>query len=48
MMIRREHGLLELTAGLLLMGAPLLLGLGRVPLTAGIGARSPCATASGR
>jgi hypothetical protein len=41
-MIRRlsltEHGLLELIAGLLLMGAPLFLGLGLVPLTAGIGA----------
>ena len=41
-MIRRlsltEHALLELLAGLLLMGAPLVLGLGLVPLTAGIGA----------
>jgi hypothetical protein len=33
-----EHGLLELLAGLLLIGAPLVLGLGLVPLTAGIGA----------
>jgi hypothetical protein len=33
-----EHGLLELVAGLLLIGAPLVLGLGLVPLTAGIGA----------
>jgi hypothetical protein len=41
-MIRRlsltEHGLLELLAGLALIGAPLVLGLGLVPLTAGIGA----------
>ena len=33
-----EHGLLELLAGLALIGAPLVLGLGLVPLTAGIGA----------
>jgi hypothetical protein len=33
-----EHGLLELLTGLLLIGAPLVLGLGLVPLTAGIGA----------
>ena len=33
-----EHGLLELLAGLLLIGAPLVLGLGLVPLAAGIGA----------
>jgi hypothetical protein len=32
------HGLLELIAGLALMGAPLVLGLGLVPLTAGIAA----------
>jgi hypothetical protein len=32
------HGLLELIAGLTLMGAPLVLGLGLVPLTAGIAA----------
>jgi hypothetical protein len=41
-MLRRlslaEHSLLELLAGLALIGAPLLLGLGLVPLTAGIGA----------
>jgi hypothetical protein len=33
-----EHGLLELLTGLALIGAPLVLGLGLVPLTAGIGA----------
>ena len=33
-----EHGLVELLAGLALIGAPLVLGLGLVPLTAGIGA----------
>jgi hypothetical protein len=33
-----QHGLLELLAGLLLIGAPLMLGLGLVALTAGIGA----------
>jgi hypothetical protein len=33
-----EHGVLELLAGLLLIGAPLVLGLGLVPLAAGIGA----------
>jgi hypothetical protein len=32
------HGLLELIAGLALIGAPLVLGLGLVPLTAGIAA----------
>lgn len=41
-MIRRlsltEHGLLELLAGLALIGAPLVLGLGPVALMAGIGA----------
>jgi hypothetical protein len=41
-MIRRlsltEHGLLELIAGLALIGAPLVLGLGPVALAAGIGA----------
>ena len=41
-MVRRlsltEHGMLELLAGLLLIGAPLVLGLGLVPLAAGIGA----------
>ena len=41
-MIRRlsltEHGLLELIAGLVLIGAPLVLGLGPVALAAGIGA----------
>src|SRR5918994_2658985 len=41
-MIRRlsltEHGLLELIAGLALIGAPLVLGLGPVELAAGIGA----------
>jgi hypothetical protein len=40
-MIRRlsltEHGLLELLAGLALIGAPLVLGLGPVALMAGIG-----------
>ena len=40
-MIRRlsltEHGLLELLAGLVLIGAPLVLGLGPVALMAGIG-----------
>jgi hypothetical protein len=33
-----EHGLLELLCGLALIGAPLVLGLGLVPLTAGVGA----------
>jgi len=33
-----EHGLLELLAGLALIGAPLVLGLGPVALMAGIGA----------
>ncbi len=33
-----EHGVLELLGGLLLIGAPLVLGLGLVPLAAGIGA----------
>ena len=33
-----EHGVLELLTGLLLIGAPLVLGLGLVPLAAGIGA----------
>ncbi len=33
-----EHSLLELLCGLTLIGAPLVLGLGLVPLTAGIGA----------
>ena len=41
MMIRRlsltEHGLLELLAGLALIGAPLVLGLGPVALMAGVG-----------
>jgi hypothetical protein len=41
-MIRRlsltEHGLLELLAGVLLIGAPLVLGLGPVALAAGIAA----------
>jgi hypothetical protein len=41
-MIRRlsltEHGLLELLAGLALIGAPLVLGLGPVALAAGVGA----------
>jgi hypothetical protein len=41
-MIRRlsftEHGLLELLAGLALIGAPLVLGLGPVALMAGVGA----------
>lgn len=41
-MIRRlsltEHGLLELLTGVLLMGAPLVLGLGPVALAAGIAA----------
>jgi hypothetical protein len=32
------HGLIELIAGLALIGAPLVLGLGLVPLTAGIAA----------
>jgi hypothetical protein len=40
-MIRRlsltEHGLLELLAGLALIGAPLVLGLGPVALMAGVG-----------
>jgi hypothetical protein len=40
-MIRRlsltEHGLLELLAGLALIGAPLVLGLGPVALAAGVG-----------
>jgi hypothetical protein len=40
-MIRRlslpEHGLLELLAGLMLIGAPLVLGLGPVALMAGVG-----------
>jgi hypothetical protein len=35
-----EHGVLELLTGLLLIGAPLVLGLGLVPLAAGIGAGS--------
>jgi hypothetical protein len=33
-----EHGVLELLAGLLLIGAPLVLGLGPVALMAGVGA----------
>lgn len=33
-----EHGVLELLAGIVLMGAPLVLGLGPVALLAGIGA----------
>lgn len=33
-----EHGVLELVAGLLLIGAPLVLGLGLVPLAAGVAA----------
>ena len=33
-----EHGVLELLAGLALIGAPLLLGFGPVALMAGIGA----------
>ncbi len=33
-----EHGLLELLAGLALIGAPLVLGLGPVALLSGIGA----------
>jgi hypothetical protein len=33
-----EHGLLELLGGLLLIGAPLVLGLGPAALMAGIGA----------
>lgn len=33
-----EHGVLELLTGVLLMGAPLVLGLGPVALAAGIGA----------
>jgi hypothetical protein len=33
-----EHGLLELLAGLVLIGAPLVLGLGPVALMAGVGA----------
>ena len=33
-----EHGVLELLAGVLLIGAPLVLGLGPVALAAGIGA----------
>jgi hypothetical protein len=33
-----EHGVLELLAGLLLIGAPLVLGLGLVPLAAGTAA----------
>jgi hypothetical protein len=41
-MLRRltltEHGLLELLAGLVLMGIPLVLGLGPVALAAGVGA----------
>jgi hypothetical protein len=41
-MLRRlsltEHGLLELVAGLALIGAPLVLGLGPVALAAGVGA----------
>jgi hypothetical protein len=41
-MIRRltltEHGLLELLAGLALIGAPLVLGLGPVALMAGVAA----------
>ena len=32
-----EHGLLELLAGLALIGAPLVLGLGPVALAAGVG-----------
>jgi hypothetical protein len=41
-MLRRlsitEHGVLELLAGVLLIGAPLVLGLGPAALAAGIGA----------
>jgi hypothetical protein len=41
-MLRRltltEHGVLELLCGLVLMGLPLVLGLGPVALMAGIGA----------
>jgi hypothetical protein len=33
-----EHGLLELLAGLALIGAPLVLGLGPIALMAGVGA----------
>jgi hypothetical protein len=33
-----EHGVLELLAGVLLIGAPLVLGLGLVPLAAGTAA----------
>jgi hypothetical protein len=33
-----EHGVLELLAGVLLMGAPLVLGLGPVALAAGVAA----------
>jgi len=33
-----EHGVLELLGGLLLIGAPLVLGLGPIALMAGIGA----------